>query len=118
MDLGVVMSAEVLGDKLDHAEDGKNPEAIWNTKRLPKRLAPGWTNRLFVASAGVWRGYFPLSGEVLWNPEDKDAPYALIFDTRGWTALKQTAAPRFRGWRYLNEPLPTMTSTSKEEEPA
>ena len=94
------MSPDVLEDKLEHAVDGKNPEATWNTRRLPTRLEPGWGNRLFVASGGFWRGYFPLSGEVLWNPEDAGAAYALIFDTRRWTPVLPLVAPRFRGWRY------------------
>jgi hypothetical protein len=101
MDLGVAMSRDVFEDKLDHARDGKGPEATWNTRRLPKQLTPGWTNRLWVAVDGAWRGWFPLSGEVLWNPEDDQAPYALIFDTRRWTPVPPTPAPRFRSWRYL-----------------
>lgn len=120
MDIGVRMSPEILEDKLDHAEDGKNREATWNTKRLPKLLTPGWTNRLFVSSRGAWRGYFPLSGEVMWNPDDSAAPYALIFDTRGWKSIAPAPAPRFRGWRYLPQPVSTtgrLTTTTLEEEP-
>lgn len=101
MDIGVIMGPEVFEDKLEHAHDGKNPEATWNTKRLPKGLTPGWTNRLFVAVSGRWLGYFPLSGEVLWNPEDEAAPYALIFDTRGWIPIPRRSVGRFRGWKYL-----------------
>jgi hypothetical protein len=100
MDVGVTMSPAVFEDKLDHADDGKNPEATWNTRRLPTRLEPGWNNRLFVAVNGSWRGWFPLSGEVLWNPDDQKAPYALIFDTRRWTPIARIPAPRFRGWTY------------------
>jgi hypothetical protein len=103
MDLGVAMSAEVLEDKLEYARDKKRTEGTWNTRRLPKRLETGWNNRLLVASSGAWRGWFPLSGEVLWCPEDHDAPYALIFDTRGWTPIPPVPVPRFRGWRYLDE---------------
>lgn len=103
MDIGISMSPEVFEDKLDHARDGKSPEATWNTKRLPKGLAPGWTNSLFVAVGGAWRGYFPLSGGVLWNPDDEDAPYAMIFDTRGWTPISPRPVARFRGWRYLTQ---------------
>jgi hypothetical protein len=113
VDLGVSMSLAVFEDKLEHARDGKNPEATWNTRRLPKRLTPGWTNRLFVACEEVWRGYFPLSGEVLWNPEDPDAPYALIFDTRSWTPMELVPAPSFRSWRYLNEPPSASQAGSK-----
>lgn len=102
MDLGVSMSADVLEDKLDCAHDGKNPETVWNTKRVPTHLEPGWNNRLFVACGGSWRGYFPLSGEVLWSPEDERAPCGLIFDTRGWTRIVPVPIQRFRGWRYVD----------------
>lgn len=104
MDLGVTMSAEVLEDKLEEARDRGRREATWNTKRLPSRLTPGWTNRLYVACAGRWVGYFPLSGDVLWNPEDTSAPYALIFDAARWTRLEPMPTARFRGWRYLDSP--------------
>lgn len=112
VDMGVTMSPEVLEDKLEHAEDGKNPEATWNTRRLPTKLEPGWNNRLFVACAGVWRGYFPLSGDVLWNPDDEKAPYALIFDTRRWTRIPPSPAPRFRGWNYSVPRLEESPSSS------
>lgn len=104
MDLGVTMSAEVLEDKIEDGVEGGRRTATWNTRRLPKRLTPGWTNRLFVACEGIWRGYFPLSGDVLWNPDDEEAPYALIFDPRAWTRIAPVPAPRFRGWRYLESP--------------
>lgn len=104
MDLGVTMGAEVLEDKLEEARERGRREATWNTKRLPSRLTPGWTNRLYVACAGRWVGYFPLSGDVLWNPEDASAPYALIIDAARWTRLAPTSTPRFRGWRYLDSP--------------
>lgn len=41
---------------------------------------------------------------MLWNPKDDAAPYALIFDPRGWTPIATVPAPPFRGWRYLNSP--------------
>jgi len=104
MDLGVTMGAEVLEDKLEDARERGRREATWNTRRLPSRLTPGWTNRLWVASAGRWVGYFPLSGEVLWNPDDASAPYAIIFDASRWTPIRPTPTPRFRGWRYLDSP--------------
>ena len=78
--------------------------ATWNTRRLPTRLTPGWTNRLFVATHGHWRGYFPLSGDVFWNPRDVAAPYALIVDPGRWTPIGATPCPSFRGWRYLDTP--------------
>ena len=104
MDLGVVMSREVLADKLEAGRGDRHRVATWNTRRVPQRLTPGWTNRLFVACAGWWRGSFPLAGEVGWNPADAAAPYALIFDPRRWTPIPAVQSPGFRGWRYLASP--------------
>jgi hypothetical protein len=104
MDLGVVMSREVLADKVEGGRGGRHRVATWNTRRVPTRLTPGWTNRLFVACGGWWRGSFPLAGEVGWNPADAAAAYALIFDPRRWTPIPAVPAPRIRGWRYLDSP--------------
>ena len=104
MDLGVTMSPEVFEEKLEQAEDPRHEVATWNTRRFPTRLTPGWTNRLFVASAGAWQGYFELSGDVLWNPEDEGAPYALIFNPHRWTPIAPVPVSHFRGWRYLESP--------------
>jgi len=104
MNLGVVMREEVHEDKLEEAQERGRREATWNTRRLPTRLTPGWSNRLYVACGGFWRGWFPLSGEVLWNAEDEGAPYAMIFEAAGWRRIGAVAAPRFRGWRYLESP--------------
>jgi hypothetical protein len=116
MDLGVVMAREVLEDKLD---DGRAARAVatWNTRRAPTRLTPGWTNRLFVACAGWWRGYFALSGDVYWNPRDAAAPYALIFDPRRWTPITAVRAPGFRGWRYLDAPPGDPARSARLDEP-
>lgn len=103
MDLGVAMRGEVLADKLADGRRGRRV-ATWNTRRVPRRLTPGWTNRLFVACGGWWRGYFPLAGEVDWTPRDAAAPYALIFDPRRWTPIPAVPSPGFRGWRYLASP--------------
>ncbi len=105
MDLAVVMPHDVLADKLEDGRVHGRAVATWNTRRVPTRLTPGWTNRLFVASQGRWRGYFPLSGDVFWNPKDPAAPYALILDPRRWTPITAAPCPSFRGWRYL-ESLP------------
>ncbi len=102
MDLGVVMSREVLADKRETGRTRRRAVATWNTRRVPRRLTPGWTNRLFVACGGWWRGSFPLAGEVGWNPADAAAPYALIFNPRRWTPIPAVRSPRFRGWRYLD----------------
>ena len=112
MDLGVGMSREVLAEKLEVGRARRRAVATWNTRRLPRRLTPGWTNRLFVACGGWWRGYFPLSGEVGWNPADPAAPYALIFDPRRWTPLAAVPSPPFRGWRYLDSPPGTEAPSS------
>lgn len=104
MDLGIVMRREVLEDKLEDGRVHRRAVATWNTRRLPKRLTPGWTNRLFVAARGRWRGSFPLSGDVFWNPRDEAAPYALIFDPRRWTPIVAVPCPSFRSWRYLESP--------------
>jgi hypothetical protein len=87
MDVGVVMSRAVLADKLEDGRVRQRAVATWNTRRVPTRLTPGWTNRLYVACDGRWCGYFPLAGDVLWNRADVQAPYALIFDPRRWTPL-------------------------------
>jgi class 3 adenylate cyclase/tetratricopeptide (TPR) repeat protein len=53
---------EPLVDRLAERGYGRvhaRPVATWNTRWLPTRLTPGWTNRLFVASRGRWRGYSP-----------------------------------------------------------
>lgn len=119
MDLGVAMRQEVLADKLADGRAGRRAVATWNTRRLPTRLTPGWTNRLFVACAGWWRGSFALSGDVLWHPADGTAPYALIFDPRRWTAIAPVRAPGFRGWRYLASPPPgTADPVDEPSEPS
>jgi hypothetical protein len=102
MDLAVVMHHDVLEDKLEEGRVRGRAVATWNTRRLPTRLTPGGTNRLFVASQGRWRGYFPLSGDIFWNSKDAAAPYALIVDPRRWTPIAPAPCPSFRGWRYLD----------------
>ena len=104
MDLAVVMRQDVLADKLEDGRVRGRAVATWNTRRVPTRLTPGWTNRLFVASQGRWRGYFSLSGDVAWNPKDEAAPYALIVDPRRWAPIVAVPSSSFRGWRYLESP--------------
>ena len=85
-DIGVWMAASTLEHKLETAS--KSGEATWNVRRMPKRLVQEPPpHRLFVASEGCWRGYFRLIPEVLFNPEDEQAPYTLIFDTRSWVEI-------------------------------
>jgi hypothetical protein len=100
MNLGLAMRWDVLQDKLDEGRVRQRGVATWNTRRLPTRLTPGWTNRLYVACRGTWRGSFPLSGDVYWNPRDTAAPYALIFDPRGWKPTAPVPCSPFRGWRH------------------
>jgi len=95
VDIGVWMRADVLADKLE-AQDERNPEQAWNMGRWPQGLSTKGEHRLFVASGGVWCGYFKLSGEALFNPDDVRAPYALLFDTRTWTQIPPTPVKRFR----------------------
>jgi hypothetical protein len=116
MDLGVVMGREVLEDKLEHGRAAR-AVATWNTRRAPTRSTPGWTNRLFVACAGWWRGYFALSGDVYWNPQGAQAPYALIFDPRRWTSMAAVRAPGFCGWRYLDSPPGGTATSARFDEP-
>jgi len=114
VDLAVTMNPAVLEDKLEDAQDGRRVLAVWNTKRLPKKLTPGWTNRLFVAAAGRWRGFFPLSGDLLWNPDDETAPYGLVFNARVFRRLPPVPVAGFRGWKYLEDgefPLPPPQKT-------
>jgi hypothetical protein len=99
VDIGVLMGPEVWEHKLEEGQERGRPESIWNTSKLPKRLTPGWTNRLFVACGGRWLGWFPLSGELLWNPDDEGAPYGLVFQAAKWTRITPAPAPQFRGWR-------------------
>ena len=61
---------------------------------------------MFFASQGVWRGYFLIVPEVLFNPRDTEKPYSLIFDLNSWQEIEPTPAPRFRGFRYLHPNLP------------
>jgi hypothetical protein len=111
MDIGVWMNGKTLAHKLE-AQDERNPEEAWNLARWPRGLAPDGNNRLFVASDGYWRGYFQLSKEALFNPEDTKTPYTLLFDTRTWTEISPTPAKRFQGFTYAvpassaSEPTP------------
>lgn len=101
MDIGVWMTATTLESKLEHQFE-KNPEAAWNMARWPKGFTGDSTiqNRLFVASGGQWIGYFSISPDMLYLPEDKKTPYVLLFDTRTWTTIDGPKVKRFRGFTY------------------
>jgi hypothetical protein len=101
MDIGVWMSPGVLAHKLE-ARAERNTLANWNTKSVPRGLGESCEeDRLFVASRGVWRGYFVLSKEALYTPEDAVAPITLLFDATTWTPIDPVPVSRFRGIRVL-----------------
>ena len=108
MDIGVWMAAETLAHKLEAREE-HNPEQTWNIYRWPSQLsAEDQQHRLFVATRGLWRGYFILSDEVLFNPKDS-THYTLIFDTGTWTPIHPSPVRRFRGFTYKVPPIPSST---------
>jgi hypothetical protein len=101
MDVALWMSPDVLRHKLA-ARDERNPEAAWNVSRLPAGLGrPGAVDRLFVASAGAWRGWCALAPDALYCADDPRAPITILFDTRTWTATPPLPVARFRGLRAL-----------------
>lgn len=93
------MRAEVLAHKLE-ARAEANPEQAWNLARWPSRLSEPGPHRLFVASRGIWQGYFRLSSEALYCPDDPRTPFTLLFDTRSWTRIPPVPVKRFRGFTY------------------
>ena len=101
MDIGVWMSPGVHAHKLE-ARAERNTLVSWNTRSVPRGLGQsGDGDRLLVASRGAWRGYFVLSKEALWTPEDAPAPFTLLFDTTTWTPVDPVPVSRFRGIRLL-----------------
>jgi hypothetical protein len=119
MDIGIWMTGEVLEHKLE-ARQEPNPEQAWNLARWPDGLALPGEHRLYVASAGRWRGYFVLAQDGLYNPEDPRTPFTLLFDTRTWTPIPPLPATRFRGFTYgVPKPLsPSNTATPSHTPPA
>ncbi|MEW6746377.1 MAG: hypothetical protein AB1486_26855 [Planctomycetota bacterium] len=67
-------------------------------------------HRLFVATGRHWVGYFILSSEAVYLPEDPKTPYVLLFDTRSWTEIVPAPAPRFGGFTYDVPKLPLTTA--------
>ena len=110
MDIGVWMRREVLEDKLALRRE-RNPEGAWNLYRWPSGFVEGEENRLFVAAEGAWRGYFALADGALVNRNDPTAGYALLFDTRTWTAIAPVPVRRFRGFTYRVPALPESAPT-------
>jgi len=105
MDVGVWMREEVLAHKLE-ARAERNPEQAWNLSRWPAPLSAEGEHRLFVAVKGAWRGYFTLSRDVLYSPNDTSAAFTLLFDIRSWTPIQLMPVKCFRGFTY-NVPHPT-----------
>jgi len=99
MDIGVWMSVEVLEHKLQ-ARQEDNTEQAWNLSRWPTGFTQEGEHRLFVAANDSWQGYFTLSPEALFNPNDQSAPFTLLFDTQSWTPIPPVPAKRFRGFTY------------------
>src|SRR5579872_7454105 len=96
MDIGVWMRSDVLAGKLE----AQNAEQSWKMGRWPKGLTKKGEHRLFVASGGLWCGYFKISGEALFDPEDKRNAFTLLFDTPTWTPIAPTPVKRFTGFTY------------------
>lgn len=104
MDIGIYTSSTTLEHKIELAEDGKGNEATWNMGKIPRNLGKGQgPDRLFFACDGCWRGFFLLVPEVLYNPEDEEKPYSLIFDVTTWKEIEPIPVTRFRGFRYLED---------------
>jgi hypothetical protein len=116
MDIGVCMSPDVLAHKLE-ARTERNTLASWNTKSVPRGLGKsGEVDRLFVATRGAWAGYFALSNEALWTPQDPTAPFTLLFDTATWTPIDPVPVKEFRGIRVLKPgPGSAPNDTSRNE---
>jgi len=108
VDIGVYMSRATLTEKLSLRRQ-PNPETAWNLRAWPRGFRVRETNRLFVAADQLWRGYFIFT-HALFNPRDQAVPYAILFDTRTWTPISTTPAPRFRGFTYKIPPVMPLTS--------
>lgn len=104
-DIGVWMRPEVLAHKL-RAHHDASPLQAWNMGRWPTQLSRPGQHRLFVASNGAWRGYFQLSADALYSPEDPTTPFTLLFDARTWTPIEAIPVKRFRSFTYRVPTLP------------
>jgi len=114
LDIGVCMRPEVLKHKLA-ARSEPNSEQAWNLSRWPTALSQPGPHRLFVASRGTWRGYFVLSPEALFTPNECWTPFTLLFDARSWTELPPTPVKQFRGFTYK---VPTAPVADHSDNPA
>lgn len=111
MDIGVWMSAQVLEHKL-RAREEENTEQVWNLSRWPTGFTAEGKHRLFVATSGAWRGYFTLSSEALFSPNDPSVPFSLLFDSCSWTRIDPVPAKRFRGFTYK---VPELSPTGAKQ---
>jgi len=95
------MDPGTLEAKLE-SRHSRRPEEAWNLAKWPRGFSedPTVTNRLFVVCDGYWVGYFHISRDMLYMPEDRKTPYVLLFDTRTWTSIPPLKAKRFRGFTY------------------
>lgn len=116
MHIGIHTRWEILEDKLEQREDRRRTTATWQITRLPEKLSKEGPNYLFVAVDGIWQGYFTLTNEILYSPEDKRCPYSLVFDTRTWVDIKPVKTKRFRGFTY-NIPSPEEVQSAKPQVP-
>lgn len=113
MDIGVWMSAQALEHKLQAREEAHTEQA-WNLSRWPTGFTAEGEHRLFVAAGGVWRGYFSLSPEALFSPNDPSVPFTLLFDTCSWTPIDPVPTKRFRGFTYKVPQLSPASSGQPE----
>lgn len=98
--IGIHTRWEILEDKLELRDHPRSTKGTWQLTRLPEKLSPEGSNRLYVAVDGVWQGYFLLEDDILWNPDDRRCPYSLVFDTRSWVDIRPLRTKRFRGFTY------------------
>ncbi len=116
MDVGICMRPDVLEHKLE-AQHEENPEQAWNMARWPNRLSEQGEHRLFVAAGGAWRGYFTLSPDALYNPDDPRVPFTLLFDSRTWTPIPRVPVKHFRGFTYNVPPMPNDNTATTPRQP-
>ena len=91
MKLGVWMSQSVWRHKAEAAHGVQ----AWNLPELPDLVAPAAEgSRLYVATAGYWRGYFPLQS-FSWNPADAACPFTLLFNPQGLGGFPNAAEKCF-----------------------
>ena len=111
MDIGVCMRLGILKHKLAVRSD-PNPEQAWNLARWPNALSKPGPHRLFVATRGVWRGYFILAADALFTPNECWTPFTLLFDSRSWTEIQPVPVKQFRGFTYNVPAVPVAAQSN------